>query len=200
MTGKVTLAEGANPGSGGSGYSRVYVNAAGQLCYVRSDGIERPVPWSPTVYESTANRATADQSIASQAALVDATNFGFAIAASEEWTALANLDVGALLSTTGVMFGVTMPAGATLNAVASLVPDVAGNTNFCSLRTTANATAMNFPAANEVGVSNAAVTVSIWVLNGANAGTVQLQFAQSANSATALLIRKGSSIVAHRVA
>ena len=183
----------ANPGAQGASIAAFYFNLAGQLCYVLNDGTERKVPMT------LANRATADQSLNTQTALQDATNLSFAIAASEEWTAELSLDVGALLSTTGLKVGVSFPVGATVNAVASLVPDVVSNTNYSALRTTANNTAMDFTAAKEANVSNAAVKVSLWVLNGANAGTMQLLFAQSTSSATATTIRKGSSIVARQV-
>ena len=198
--GKVTLATGANPGAPSAGYARYYANASNQPCFVGADGVEHPLPWSPSVLEIVAKRKPGDQSVISNVSLQNDNDLSFAIAANEEWLAELSLDVGALLSTTGLQIGVSFPVGGQLAARTSLVPDVYCNMNYGALRTTANSTGMNFPTANELNVSNAAVKVSIWCLNGANAGTVQLQFCQSANTATNVTLRRGSALVAHRVA
>lgn len=190
----------ANPGAQGASIAGLYFNMAGQLCYVLNDGTERVVPFSLSAFETIAKRKTADQSVISNVSLQDDSHLSFAIGASEEWLAELSLDVGALLSTTGLQIGFSFPVGGTMNAETALVPDVVSNQNFCALRTTANSTGMNFTTARELNVSNAAVKVSLWILNGANAGTVQLQFCQSANVGTNVTLRKGSAMVAHRVA
>jgi hypothetical protein len=144
--------------------------------------------------------ASADQSLTNTTALTDVTDLSFKIGVSEEWSAQFVLDVGAALQTTGIKLAVNAPVGATLNAMASLTPNVITAANDGNKRTTAIATAMDFTAAAQVGVGNAGIRVALWVLNGTTAGTMQLQFAQSTNSATALTIRKGSFIQASRIA
>lgn len=145
-----------------------------------------------------AKRATADQSITTNTTLASATNMSFAIAASEEWFADFYLDTGDTLGTPGVKWAVTVPAGATLNLAVYAV----GNTQATPLyqQTTTGGGALDFTAALLAGVGKAGFIAAVWVLNSTNAGTVQLQIAQSTSSATALVLKKGSHMIANRVA
>lgn len=145
-------------------------------------------------------RASVDQSLTEQTTLQNATNLSFAIGASEEWIATFYLDVGAALATTGIKIAVDVPAAATLNVAANLNPTIITSLNLGFGRTTADATAIDFVIATQVAVTDAGIRVDAWVLNSTNAGTVQLQFAQSTSSVTALVLRKGSHFVAHRIA
>lgn len=149
-------------------------------------------------------RAAADQSITTNTTLASATNMSFAIAANEEWEADFDIDLNGVtaLQTTGMKWAVTVPAGATLNVRAALIPNVvAGGTNVLTRATTTGGAAMDFSAATLPDVTaGGLVRISVWVLNSTNAGTVQLQVAQSTSSATALVIAKGSHGVATRVA
>ena len=155
-----------------------------------------------TVLGIKAARATADQSITSNTTLASATNLSFTIAANEEWIADFTLDVGAALKTTGMKLAVTVPSGATLNVNARAGIDHFGGfaqSNVCVIRTTTGGGALDFTTAYLANTDIAQVRVSVWVLNGATAGTVQLQIAQSTSSATALVIRKGSHMLSHRI-
>lgn len=145
-------------------------------------------------------RKTADESVTSSITLQDDNELSFPIRAREEWTAAFILDAGAALATTGIQIAVTTPSGATQNIAASLDPDVLTALNTSYKRTTASGTAMNFTAATQVGTADSKICVNVWVLNGATAGDVKLQFAQSTSSATAITVRKGSSMLATRVA
>ncbi len=198
--GRLVVSNEANPGAKGSGLTTIYANAAGQLCYVGNDAVEHPMPFSASAVATAAARKTADQSLTAQTALQNDTQLTFDIAASEEWVAEFSLDAGAALATTGIKLGVTAPAGATLNVSAALLPDVIAAANLSVLRTVTAGAALDFTASGEVGVGDAAIKVSVWVLNGATPGAVRLQFAQSTSSATALLLRKGSAMIANRVA
>ena len=147
-------------------------------------------------------RATADQSITTNTTLASATNMSFSIAASEEWIATFDLDIGAALLTTGIKLAVTVPAGATLNFIAGLIPfsvDTGGSDRL-TRRTTTGGAALDFTTATLPGADNAMFRLSVWVLNSTNAGTVQLQIAQSTSSGTALVLRKGSFMRADRIA
>ena len=140
-----------------------------------------------------------DQSLTTQTVLQNSNVFSFLVAANEWWTVDMMLDIGALLSTTGIKLSVTVPAaGALFNAVASLVPDVYAAANTGAKRITASGTTMDFTAATQVGVLNAVARVSVMVQNGANAGSIVLQFAQSTSNAGAITIRKGSYGTANR--
>ena len=155
-----------------------------------------------TVLGIRATRATADQSITSDTTLASATNMSFPIAANEEWVADFVLDVGAALKTTGMKLAVTVPSGATLNVNAHVGIDHFGGfaqSNVCVIRTTTGGAALDFTTAYLANTDIAQARVSVWVLNGATAGTVQLQIAQSTSSVTALVIRKGSHMLANRI-
>lgn len=152
-----------------------------------------------SLFAQTNAAQQADQSLVSQTALQNATDMVFSISANQEWIATFELDVGAALGTTGIKLAVTTPAGATLNVSAALNPDILAAANAAELRTTTSGTALAFTAALEAGVGNASIRVSVWVLNGATPGSVQLQFAQNTSSLTALVLRKGSIMRADRL-
>ena len=148
-------------------------------------------------------RATVDQPLTTQTTLQNATNMAFTMAANEEWIATAEWDVGTILSTTGIKVALDVPAGATMNlgvVINGDTPNAAGASQDWYRKTTADATAVDFTTANLPGTTLANIKCIVWVLNGANAGNAQLQFAQSTSSATALTIIKGSFMDAKRIA
>lgn len=144
-------------------------------------------------------RKTAAQSITSQQTLQNDTHLAFAINANDEYVVDFCLDAGVVLATTGFRLGVNAPSGATLNFTAGLSASVVTALNVLSLRTTAIATALDFTAATMVAMTSATVTGQLWVLNGSTAGTIQLQFAQSTSSLSAITLQKGSFLRAFRV-
>ncbi len=147
------------------------------------------------------HRIQDEQSITTNVVLADATNMGFAIAAGEEWVADFDLDIGDGLSTTGVQLAITVPSGATLNVITGVMPSGTDTaTGVYARRTTTSGTAMNFTTATLQNCARGLFRVSVWVLNSTNAGTVQLQIAQSTSSGTALVLRKGSHMRANRIA
>ena len=147
-------------------------------------------------------RATADQSITSQAALQVATNMSVNMLPNEEWVVDCFWDVGGTLSTTGVDIGLTASTASALNLSAALTGDYNGgvNANAFAGRTTSNSTAIKFTAANLTGSSNGLLIASAWVLNGSSAGLLQMNICQDTSSGTALILRKGSHMIAYRVA
>lgn len=147
-----------------------------------------------------AARASADQSLTTQNALQNATGLSFAIGANEEWLIQCDLDVGAVLSTTGLQLAANAPAGATIDFDVALSDIAVTAGNILSGTTTTVGGAVALPAATLVAITNAGVICSLWVLNGSTAGTVQLQFAQNTSSGTALTLKKGSYMLAFRVA
>lgn len=153
-----------------------------------------------SVLDIVAGRAAADQPLTTQTVLQNATGLSFAINPNEEWIVQFDLDVGALLSTTGLKIAANAPALATLDFDTSLSDIAVTAGNILSGTTTSIATAVTLAAAQLVGITNASCACQLWILNGANAGTVQLQFAQATSSGTALTIKKGSSMFGFRVA
>lgn len=169
---------------------------AGIPVEIVDDGIRfNLVSWvsSPSVI---LRRKTADQSLTTQIVLQNDSHLFFSIPANEEWVSDFFIDAGAVLSTTGIQVAITTPAGATQNITAYLASGTSANALFGAKTTTSGTSLIN----TVFGTTEGILTVSVWVLNGANAGTVQLQFAQSASSATALTFRKGSHMIAGRLA
>lgn len=140
-----------------------------------------------------------DQSLTTQTTLQNDNNLFFAVKANEEWVATFTLDAGAVLSTTGIKIAITTPAGAVQNITAALTPDATDVAGVNYRRTTASGTALDFTAASQPSTTSAGIVVSIWVLNGATPGNVQLQFAQSTSSGTAVTLRAGSFAIAQKV-
>ena len=160
--------------------------------------------------QAIVKRKTADESVTSSTTLQDDDHLTFSIGASEEFVGSIFLSVGAALNTTGIKIAITVPAAATLEVIAS-----AGNyynttaaPTYTTLRTTTSGTALDFTAtgfsngigANGGDVIHDLISIHLWVLNSTNAGNVTLQFAQNTSSGTAVTVRKGSHLIAHRVA
>jgi len=140
-------------------------------------------------------RKSADESLNTSTTLQNDDDLVFPIAASEEWVADVNLDVGAALSTTGFKVAITVPSGATMSlcAVASAFP---GANTF--KRTATSGTALDYTAATAVD-TNSSVRLFLRVLNSTTAGNVQVQWAQSTSSGTNVTVRAGSFLVAEKV-
>lgn len=140
-------------------------------------------------------RKALDESINTSTTLQNDDDLVFPIAASEEWVADVNLDVGAALVATGFKVAITVPAGATMSlcAVASAFPGV--NT---FKRTTTSGAALDYTIVTAVD-SNSSVRLFLRVLNSTTAGSVQVQWAQSTSSGTDVTVRAGSFLVAEKV-
>ena len=148
-------------------------------------------------YGMIVKRKSADQSVANSTTLANDNDLAFSIAANEEWTADFFLSAGDSLGAAGgIKVGVVTPSGATLEANAILIAGVGVGTAQ-GRSTTSGGTLISV---TPVGASAGYVRVSVWVLNGANAGSVTLQWAQAASNATATVLHKGSWMNAIRVA
>lgn len=145
-------------------------------------------------------RAASAQSLTTQTALQNATGLSFSIAANEEWIIQVNCDIGAVLSTTGIQLAMNAPAGATIDFDVNMSDIAVTVGNVLSGTTAVVGGAVALAAATLVGITNAGVICDCWVLNGATPGTVQFQFAQNTSSGTALTLRRGSYLLAWRVA
>jgi hypothetical protein len=148
-----------------------------------------------TTYGMVVKRKTADESVTSSTTLQDDDHLTFAVGANEEWEGLIRIAAADDLNTTGLKVAINTPAGATMRA--DMVAFGGATTNY-SLSTTIGA-AISASAAG-IGSQSGFVLVHFWVLNGATPGNITLQWAQNTSDAAALIFRKGSSLVAHRVA
>jgi hypothetical protein len=150
--------------------------------------------------QAIVKRKTADESVTSSTTLQDDDHLTFAIAANEEWVAtfICHLPNTSLLSAHGLKVAITSPTSAVQLGDAILVGDATDDTQRLLIST--SGTAATFLAAN-FGSSAGTLTLSVSIINGANAGSVTLQWAQATSSGTALTFSKGASfLVAHRVA
>jgi len=151
-------------------------------------------------FGTVARRKTADQSQTSNTVLTNDNDLSFSIAANEEWVAEFFIAAGnAIASTTGINYAITVPSGAVLNVGTILMFGQGSASSYIGLIGTTSGSLLSFGAGGTSGNSNY-IKISVWVLNGANAGTVNLQWAQGTSSATALTFKKGSFLQATRVA
>lgn len=161
------------------------------------------LPTSGTLLTSASRsvvRATADQSVANNTTLASATSLALTIAASEEWVWNCNIDLGTNVGVSGVKWAVTVPVSATLNVMATSSPSAFAAGATAVLKTTTGGGALDFTTTLTSGYGETGFQISVWVLNSTNAGTVQLQIAQSTTSGTAIVIRKGSHCIGERIA
>lgn len=149
----------------------------------------------PAIGRRITKRKTADESVISSTTLQDDDHLIFAIAANEEWIATFELAIGAAFVSTGFKAAITVPSGATLEADGTLVTETSN-----TISGTTTTSGSNILANTSGAAANAVVHISCWVLNGANAGNVTLQWAQNTSNGTNLTVRKGSFMQATRVA
>jgi len=143
-------------------------------------------------------RKTADESVTSSTTFQDDDHLVFPIGANEEWVATYDLIFGNAPGDSGVKVTMVTPSGATQRFTASLIISAGGDANCAT--TTGSGVILNFTQAACGASSDVSVKMSIWVLNGATPGNVQLQWAQNTSSATPLASKKGGHLVAHRIA
>jgi hypothetical protein len=142
-------------------------------------------------------RKPADESIDTSTTLQNDDDLVFAVGANEEWGGSIDLYVASpALGTVGFKVGLTIPAGAALEAVGSIVAE--GSEGFCLAGPIAVGTPLAYTPS---GVSEQAlVHIHLWVLNGATPGNIQVQWAQNVSDGTTLQVIRGSKLVAHRIA
>lgn len=143
--------------------------------------------------QSITVRKTADESVTSSTALQDDDHLSFAIGANEEWVVRFTIFVSNNLGTTGIRVAINAPGGATIRHYDALHAD--GN-SIGGMNTGIGSSA--FTAASMSSSNAALLMITLWVLNGATPGTVQLRWCQDTSSATALTFNRGSHLVAIR--
>lgn len=147
--------------------------------------------WSTPGGGTSTSFSTSARSETGSTTLIDDVDFSFAIAANEKWSC----DLWLIINSsdgTGVKFGFTGPASPTLVSYTAQIQSVSSafTTVATSFGTGVGSGAINF---NEI------CSVHFSVQNGANAGTVQFQFAQvSASGGCTMTIKAGSTMVARK--
>lgn len=141
-------------------------------------------------------RVTADVTKNASTVFGDVTGLSFAIAANETWAFEVRLkQIGTSVANAKYTFtGPAAPTGVMFGVMSGITPTVSNNQAAVAFGTAVDA---NLP-----GTSNTEILIMIsgCVRNGANAGTVQLQFAQLASEASNLIIRAESFLEATRYA
>jgi hypothetical protein len=141
-------------------------------------------------------RKTADEIVNNSSILQDDDHLFFAIGANEEWVFEVFLFVSAGSVTAELQVAVIVPTGASLKfgLGAQAYIDVLGSAGIAPY-VTASGSALNMDIA-----SGYVASLKGWVLNGATAGTVQVQWAQSTATVEDLTVAQGSFLIAHKLA
>lgn len=148
-------------------------------------------------------RKTSDQSVTSSTTLVDVTTLGHAVAANEVWVVDAFVRIVGN-GTGDIKFAFTVPAAATIMGAALNGVGDAG----APADNVADDPAMRYVAFTSSGASQSFANgtlelmyhLHVVVVNGANAGSVQLQFAQATSNGTATSVLTNSHMIARRYA
>jgi hypothetical protein len=142
-------------------------------------------------------RKTADQSVTSSTVLVDCTTLGLPVAANEVWQ--CDWSVVYQAGTTGdLKLGFTFPTAGEVIFDAQAWPDSGGTLNLSTFyATTSPTTARTFFGD---GANRHTLGIRGIYVNGANAGTVQLQFAQNTSDGSATTTKANSTLWAVRLA
>lgn len=143
---------------------------------------------------------SAAESVTSSAALQNDDDLTFAIRAGDIWLVEYLLDVGALLSTTGLLLAVTVPSGATVNVSAACMPAVVTAADEYEKRSAVAGGTLTFAAAKLAAATDAQFRVMAYVANSTNDGSITLQFGQATSSGTAVTVRAGSFLRAVKLA
>ncbi len=151
-----------------------------------------------SIYSGLVNARLAANQDFTTAVMTDVTGFSFPIGANEEWIVEMDLSIGAGLATTGIIYAIFGPAGATLQTDITHIQftqDITQTNLLISSTLNGN---LDFTTAMQANATNAMARVTCWMKAGATAGTFQLKAANSAAVAT-VTIRKGSQMRARRV-
>ena len=180
----LSIAEQAAP-SATANYGKVFVDTSNRLAYLDEAGtasvLARGIPVRKTAETQVVNTSTT---------LVNDDALLYAIAANEIWAGYLTLFVSCNASG-GIKVAITVPTGATLRMGAELY----ATTTVSNIDpTTVSATAIGATAAITK------VNMQVLVANGANAGNVQLQWAQNASHASDTKILVNSFLTAQRIA
>lgn len=138
---------------------------------------------------------TTDIPVAASVTYVNATGLSFAVAANQRYAWRAVLFYNAAAAGK-LKFGYTIPVGASmiygLVGLDTAVTAVTGTTNFTYLTAVNGILGAPTAATNVFGIAEGTL------INGANAGTFQIQFAQNAASGTTTL-RANSHLIGRRL-
>lgn len=144
---------------------------------------------------------SADETVNNSATLQNDDHLFFTINPSEIWVATFHLFVSAASATPDLKFACSLPTSPTASAMGIIgaATTVATNEGDAHIQSFTDATVALTVGVQADSSSNSHVIYSVYVENGANAGTAQLQWAQSTANASDSKVRKGSYMVAHRV-
>jgi hypothetical protein len=142
---------------------------------------------------------TAAQSVNTQQTPQSDTDLTFSVAAGDTWLVEYLLDVGAVLSTTGLTLAVAVPSGSTVNVSAGVAPAVVTAADEYEKRSGTASATLTFAAAKLAAVTDAQVRVMAYVSVSTTAGSITLQFAQATSSGTNVTVRAGSFLKAVRM-
>lgn len=143
-------------------------------------------------------RKTADESVAASTTLQDDDELKFTIAANETWAFEGQVLVsGDIAGDIAIAF--TVPAGATIlwsGVGTGILPGSTDHTSLVAKEANASGTSITFGCLSTADPNYANILVRGIVVNGATAGTVQMQWAQRVSNATATIVLANSYLLA----
>lgn len=178
--------------TGSSAVTRLGIGSTGQVLTVAAG-----VPsWATAAAGATIKsvRKSANQSVTSSTTVINDTHLKFAVAANETYIFQLFLWTYAADGTPDIKLTCTGPSGSTVSWSSSQVIFNAAGSTTLTVVSASGVTADLFVDANERGIQLYGT-----IANGANAGDLQLQWAQNTSSANSTTVKAGSYIFGIKV-
>lgn len=171
---------------GASGFERLAAGTSGQ--YLQTLGAGANPLWATGSSAGVVAKVkTADESVTSSTTLQDDDHLSFSIGASETWAFL--IVSGETGGAGGFKWAFTLPSGASGTGTYWAVSD---NNSANVSDITTGGTDTSVPSAGTLIING-------YVLNSTTPGTVQFRWAQNSSNATAMILKKGTILIAVKV-
>jgi hypothetical protein len=168
--------------------SLFFAGTSPQSLYFKQTGTGN-TGWSPVRVGKAAVKS-ADQSVTSSTTLVDATDLSAAVLANKTYRIRGVIFFATAASVSGVKFGVNGPTSPTSVFLGSNI--MTGANGVSSVVATAYNVAIHSGSGATIGTGARYWYLDGILINGANAGTLQIQFAQATSDAGAVTVNRGS--------
>lgn len=182
----------------GTNWVRLGAGTSGH--FLKTQGAGANPLWASSPSGGAANviskHKTADETVTSSAVLQDDDALNFAIGANETWT--FNVFLRVFAGAGGFKYAFTIPSGASGRMDKYSNISATGSNSIDADITTGggDSSSLSITGTNQW---QSYQPMFGYVVNGANSGTVQLQWAQNASNGTGTVVKRGSILIAHKV-